>query len=195
MSQHIEDAESQLEWPQPQNDANLGHAAASVTLAAAALEAAVNEVYLRAVDQSFSAFPKLNRAEVRLLAELWEVVESSRAQTIKKHELALAALNKPEISRGTSVSQDAASLLELRDLLMHFKPEWEDELDRHRKVEGRLRGKFAENQLSARATGRMLWFPGRCLGAGCAIWAVQSASRYHEEFVESLGATSVLPPF
>lgn len=193
MSREIEEAEKHLDWPQPHHEENLGHAAACVTLSAAAMEAAVNEIYLQAVDANYSAFPGLSRTQVDVLASLWDVVDTSRAQTIKKHEVALAAVGKAKINRAHEPSQSAESLVGLRDLLMHFKPEWDDELNRHLKLERRLEGKFLGNQLSARATGHMLWFPGRCLGSGCATWACRSAWRYHTAFVRSLGAISRFP--
>ena len=189
----IEDAEKHLDWPQPRQHENLGHAAASVVLAAAALEAAINEIYLQAVDRSVDAFPELTRSQLDLLAQLWEVVETARSHPLKKHDVALAATQRGDMPSGEEPGQSAQSLFALRDLLVHFKPEWDDELDRHLRIEQRLRSKFEANQLSARASGRMLWFPGQCLGAGCAAWACHTASRYHSEFARRLGTKARLP--
>jgi hypothetical protein len=33
----------------------------------------------------------------------------------------------------------------------------------------------------------MVWFPHKCLGAGCAEWAVESAIHFSHQFVSILG--------
>lgn len=65
----IEESEKRLDWPQPHQEENMGHAAATVILAVASLEAAINEIYLQAVDQNVEAFPSLTTSEVDLLAQ------------------------------------------------------------------------------------------------------------------------------
>lgn len=194
LSRSIEDSERDIDWPQPRQHENLGHAAAAVVMASAAVEAAVNEVYLAAVDRNYTGFPLLSSEQVDLLAEVWDIVESSRAKPLKKHAVALAAVGRPAIPMGEEPGQSAAALFELRNLLVHFTPEWDDGLNRHAKLEQRLAGKFEPNQLSASARGRMLWFPGRCLGAGCAFWACRTAYSYHQTFAELLGISMRLPP-
>ncbi len=188
----IEESEKHLDWPQPHQEDNIGHAAATVILAAASLEAAINEVYLQAVNGNVGAFPSLTVPQVALLAQLWDVLEKSRADVLRKHSVALTLAGLADMPLGEKPAQDVASLVKLRDLLVHFKPEWSDEPERHLKIEQRLESAFELNQLSARAQGRMLWFPGKCLGAGCADWACEVALKYHSEFTTRLGVASRL---
>lgn len=98
-------------------------------MSTAALEAAVNEIYLQAVDKTLSAFTRIDAVQVALIAELWQVLENSRAPMLKKHDIALTAIGQSPFRLGVEPVQSAASLIGLRDPLIHFKPEWNDELE------------------------------------------------------------------
>jgi len=190
-SQALENTEKALEWPQPSHRQNYGYATAAVIMSAAAMEASINEIYDRAVDKRYTEFPSLKKAQVDLLAQLWPVVEMSTV--LKKHDVALSAAGLRIIEPGCEPSQSAAALIALRDTIMHYKPEWDDQLKKLKSLEDRLTGKFPLNQLTDNLSGHMLWFPGRCLGAGCAKWACDAAYNYHIAFVNSLGIKSHLP--
>ncbi len=189
-SRAIEDSEKTLKWPQPNHKQNYGYATAAVIMSAAAMEAAINEIYDRSVDKRYDEFPLLNEGQVDLIAQLWPVVEM--ASVLKKHDVALTAASLNIIEPGCEPRQSAAALIALRDTIMHYKPEWDDQLKKLKSHEDRLTGKFPLNQLTDNLSGHMLWFPGRCLGAGCAKWACDTAYDYHVAFVERLGVKSHL---
>ncbi len=112
---------------------------------------------------------------------------------MKKHDVALKVVELDIIHPGCEPCQSAATLIALRDIIMHYKPKWDDQLKKLKSLEDRLTGKFPLNQLSDNISGRMLWFPSRCLGAGFAKWACDAAYNYHIAFVRSLGIKSHLP--
>lgn len=192
-SEAIEVSEKALEWPQPNHKQNSSFATAAVIMSAAALEAAINEIYDRAVDKRYTVFPSLIEKQVDLIAQLWSIVE--RSPVIEKHDVALTAAGLDIIDHGCEPYQSAEALIYLRNIIMHYKPEWDDQLKELKKLENRLKDKFPLNRLTDpdNLKGNILWFPGRCLGAGCAKWACDAAYNYHIKFVNTLGITSHLP--
>lgn len=189
-SEAIEASEKALEWSQSNYNQNASFATAAVIMSAAALEAAINETYDRAVDKMYTEFPSLTEKQVDLIAQLWSIVE--RSPVIEKYDVALTAAGLDIIDHGCEPYQSAEALVYLRNIIMHYKPEWDDQLKELKKLENRLKDKFPPNQLTD-LKWNMLWFPDRCLGAGCAKWACDAAYNYHIKFVNALGIKSHLP--
>lgn len=181
----IEREEKHLEWPQPRWDETRSNALAAVLLAAASLESSVNEFYQQAVDRDGNALKSLSETQMRLLAELWPEIE--KLSPVRKHQIALVAMGHEPMSKGQEPYRSADGLMRLRNALVHFRPEWDDELKDHRSLEQRLSQLFPVSALADRAKGQMVWFPHKCLGAGCAVWAIESAVRFSQQFVNTLG--------
>jgi hypothetical protein len=157
-------------------------------LSVAALEAAINEFYLEVQDKSHIGVGEVTADQCVVMGELWEEID--QFSILKKYELALAFCGRDKLDRGAEPFQSAAALIDLRNALVHFKPEWDHSLDRHLLLHERLKNKFADCALSLRAEGKMLWFPHACMGLGCANWAVESARRFANHFAISMG----IPP-
>jgi hypothetical protein len=178
-------AESNLPWPQPHWDASRSLSSAAVILSVAALEATANEFYLEAVDGNTEAMQRIGERGRKLLATMWEEVDGH--SILNKYEIAMVACEAPNFERGQGVYQAAAALIDLRNALVHFKPEWDHSLDRHAKLHRKLKGRFDDCALAAQASGAIMWFPHACLGAGCAAWSVSTARALITEFCNRLG--------
>ena len=161
------------------------YATGAVVFSVAFLEASINELYLEAIDGNRQRLEGLSEAQVATLAELWEVIE--RASVLSKYQVALAACGAERFDEGAEPLQGTHALVKVRDALIHYRPEWDDELKVHKAIEDRLRGRFALNPL---AKPDALWFPHQCLGAGCAKWSVEQAESFMRGFCERLGIPS-----
>lgn len=149
----------------------------AVISAVAYLEAAANEVYLAAADNDPHLFGKGDARLPKLLVHVWDSVEDIR--TLQKYQVALVLAQKAPFDQGTPPFQPASHLIVLRNNLIHYKPEWDSDLEDHKKIEERLRGVFPENPYSDRS---QAFFPHRCLGHGCAAWAIKSAWTFVDSF-------------
>ena len=111
-----------LEQAQRSRDANKcrGYVIASIMLASASLEAAINKVYCAAVDGPSSIFRNLSPWVPKVLAQFW--LESHRAPTLKKYQLALILAQRTPFDKGQSPYQAAADTAVLRNALVHFRP-------------------------------------------------------------------------
>ncbi len=160
----------------------------SVVFSVAFLEASINEFYLEVIDGNHTSLAGLTAQHMAILAELWETVEQH--PLLKKYQIALAACGVPRFDGGTEPFQGIDGLVKMRNVLIHYRPEWDNELDEHKKVQDRLNGRFPLNPLAHPGS---LWFPDQCLGAGCAEWAVKQAAQFMSEFCERLGIPSRVP--
>ena len=149
----------------------------AVVFSVAFLEASINEFYLQAIDKSRNALQGLTDQQLAILAELWAVVEQQKL--LAKYQIALAACGCDRFDPGADLFQGTDALVKIRNALIHYRPEWDDELKVHKKLEDGAKGRF---DLNAHATPGNLWFPHQCLGAGCANWAVSQAKKFMEEF-------------
>jgi len=113
---------------------------ASVVLAAAFVEGGVNEIFRQAVDRDHDIWANYGEPELSLLSHFWELLEEQRAQTLRKCQVALDVLRKPQFPEGEEPYQSAASVFAVRNAIMHFKPEWDTERENHASLERKLKG-------------------------------------------------------
>ena len=150
----------------------------AILSAQAALEASINELYKEAYDKQKDPLDGLTDAEMTSLTEVWN--QYSRVTT--KYQEALAVKNA-RFDENSSPYKDVDQLVRLRNALVHYNPEWEDEDGIHQDLENNLQGEFRPNPYSSPAA---LWFPHQCLGAGCAEWAVDAAEQFMTEFCNKM---------
>jgi hypothetical protein len=146
------------------------------------LEASINELFLECIGNDTGKLGPLQDAAKQAMAEAWPSVE--RRPILEKYQHALVKSNLREFKKGRPPYQDASSLVALRNALVHYTPEWDDEETLHDNLRKRLSRKFEPNPFAAPGT---LWFPHVCLGAGCASWATDTARRFSQDFTQRMG--------
>ena len=167
--------------------AHRGYVAGAVLSAVASLEATINELFIDARNPGSPTFEGADPIIPWLLAEeSWDEIEGE--STLSKYQKALTLAKKPPFDRGAPTYQDADALIQLRNALIHYKPEWSTEQKNHRKIEDRLKGRFAPNPFTGPND---VFFPKKCLGHGCAEWAVESGVTLIESLFSRLGLPSI----
>jgi len=161
----------------------LWFSSACVLSSVAGLEAYANELF---VDRS-QHFTDL-RAEI--IDKLWELFEQK--PTLEKFDMALLLKKKPLLNRGCRPTQDVAALVALRNGLIHFKPEWDDEKAVHARISQQLTHRFKPSPFLPDPE----WiFPRRWATHGCTAWAVESSVAFLSEFESISGVPSKLAKF
>jgi hypothetical protein len=163
---------------------NRSYALGAVMASAAFLESHINELFMLASEDAmhYAALPSTAKQGMKAV---WEDV-SQKLAILPKYDLALALSDRPELDRGGLAYQDADTLVLLRNAIMHYKTGFRSHPDPEPlKVEQRLEKKFPVCTYYRNTPGPL--FPHRCLGAGCAVWAVTSAERFADAFHERLG--------
>ena len=156
-------------------DEIISYVSATVLSSVAALEANINEYFA----DPEANFPQHN---LRLFNKTWELIEQK--PILDKYQWALVLKGVAELNKGELVFQDADNVIRLRNLLVHFKPEWHDEQIEHKKIESRLTGKF---KLSPFIGPTGVFFPQKCMSYGCASWAVTSTLGFMDYFSNVAG--------
>ena len=162
----------------PQDDKWMyrAYVTAAVLSSVAYLSASINELYLEVRKLSQSGQPHVRR-ELNLLVEAWPRI--SRVQVLQRYQLALAVADADQYNPTRMPYHDADSLIRLRDALISYDAEWDDEKGKHHTLQERLAHRFEPSPL---VSSRRPWFPDRCLGAGCAKWAVETVQVFTNDF-------------
>lgn len=161
----------------------------AIVSAAGFLEAAVNELFQDAADghgrTGDGYIATLSDAGVETIAALWIGTNDGRnLNPLEKWQVLLTANGQPPLDRGAAPFQNANLVTQLRNAIVHFRPEDIDQDDAH-SWETRLKGKFAPNRLMD-GSGNA-WWPSHCLGYGCAIWAAKAALAFADDVSARLG--------
>lgn len=115
------------------------------------------------------------------------IEEVKKNPTLARYQLVLEGAGKQKFERGRDPYQSVKTLIDLRNELTHYKylGRTGTERDYLSDLEDRLRGRFAENPWYQQEG--MEFFPRRCLGHGCADWAVSTSRSLADEFCQRMG--------
>ncbi|MGD9878562.1 MAG: hypothetical protein AB7U95_00350 [Reyranella sp.] len=165
-------------------------ALASVLMSSFAIEALLNEIYLAGALGVAQNFPGLTDAAARQLSDAWNA-GAHKLSPREKADLAMVVMGVSAIDWGASAAQRFALLTELRNELVHHKPEWNDHgrpaPESSDKLERKLQSQF-ETAAIWKGRGAAFRWTG-CMGAGCARWADVTATGFAGVLAERLGIT------
>ena len=162
----------------------------AVFAATAALEAMANEMFLSAAEGGpYSEFG-INAEFKEDMPALWLKAEKKRWPIVKKFQAMLSARAAERYDESSSLLRNIRLLVQLRNALTHYKPEWDDKLQTHAELEERLRDRFEISYFSSLEDAFM---PHRCFGAGCANWAVDVAIEFIHDVRARLGINPNIP--
>jgi len=148
------------------------------------LDAAVNELFQDAADAHDSYISSLAHPAREALAAFWEIAEERRLATLDKCQMALVLAGHARMNKGEQPFQDAALVVRIRNELVHYRPQ-SLKADEPEDLAKKLRSKFALNRLMD-GTGNP-FLPDKCLGSGCALWAVRATVAFADGFFRILG--------
>lgn len=170
------------------------HAMTAALSAVAFLEAIVNEVWQDAADSKPGEHTPYTEGipdnAVATMRELWNGKENAERMLslLSKFQVALVCAGHDRMDKGAEPYQSVDVLVDLRNELVHFKPQWwhDDGRDEAKFVK-RLRDRLAGRE-NRQPIGEP-WFPNKVLGAGCADWACSSVIGFAREWHGRMGLT------
>jgi len=181
----------------PASDLHLRHEAFilnSVLSTVAFLESTINELFADAADDAYLFADENHEMLLKTIGEKWQNEKNfDRAPMISKYQKILTIAGAPPFDDDDPAFANVRVLIEIRNHLMHYKREWvvirdrgaapageETTADKFEKI---LRKKFAINPLAAK---NLPFFPDKCLGHGCAEWAIANSLIFTDEFFRRL---------
>lgn len=186
IAQSIEDVHPG-EWRSPYIEEHRDYVLSSIINSALFLEAAVNELFSDAAQEhgiQNNGFISPLTEETRALMKSWWEESGDMHKTLVKYQMLMSFANQSKFDKSKDPYQSAALLVELRNRIVHYKPETIYGEEPH-KLENKLKGRFEENALIPFKSSN--WWPDRALGAGCAKWSHESAKMFADELSSRLG--------
>lgn len=181
------------------NDGNLdrrhrSHAITAVLSAVAFLEAFINAAWQDAADsktgESTAYTNGIADDAIAIMRELWIGKDQAERMLslLSKFQVALVGAGHERIDEGAEPFQSANLLVDLRNVLVHFKPQWHWS-DEDLKFVARLRS-VVRPELENRQPIGNPWFPNKALGAGCAEWACKTSIGFARLWHDRMRLTS-----
>jgi hypothetical protein len=155
------------------------YATNAILSSATFLEAAVNEVFDDAIDNHRGYIDPLSEETRRCLSDFWASDKNRRRPTLKKYRKALGCANQTLFDESGQPLTDARLLIELRNSLTHAHTKTQESGDMD-DLAMELSRRFEPHRHIGKSANP--YFPDKCLGAGCAEWAVVSARSFADEF-------------
>jgi hypothetical protein len=161
-----------------------GYVLAAITESVAFTEALINEFFLDVHDSHGERYDSLSSKTSAFIASYWQIAGSgNNVALLTKYEMARLLGHGTRYDKGAEPYQSMKALIDLRNWQLHYRPKsvgGDDAYD----IAKRLAGRFPDCRLMT-GSGNA-WFPDKALGAGCANWAVATATRFADDFVEAL---------
>jgi hypothetical protein len=167
----------------------------SVLSSVAFLECAINELHADAVDGVIFFADEKIEALLHAIGGKWKNERNfDHAPLLEKYQRILSIAQRLPFDPDDRAFANVRDLIAIRNHLMHYRREWvtvrgsrspaEGDGTAAGRLEKALRKKFAANPL---AKEKQPFFPDRCLGHGCAEWAVVNSLIFADEFFRRLG--------
>jgi hypothetical protein len=165
----------------------------SIISSVAFLEAFINELFCDSQENIEYIKKSLDNASVTRLSRMWEleVPKTASYKIVQKYQIALTLTDKIAFGENDEIFQDIKTLTKLRNELIHYEPKWieifDDPINERNNminIGKRLQHKKISHNPFVEA-GRP-YFPDKCLGYGCAQWAVMSSLTFCEKFCEKM---------
>jgi hypothetical protein len=158
------------------------------------LESTVNELYSDAADNAYFFTDEKNELLLQNIGEKWKNENYfDRTPVVTKYQKILVIADKPVFDEEHAALKAIRNVMEIRNYLMHYRREWvilqkggvtdAREETRAEKFEKMLKNRFMENPLAHKSRP---FFPDKCLGHGCAEWAVKNSLDFTDEFFSRL---------
>ena len=159
------------------------------------LESTINELWSDAADNAYFFSDEKNEALLQAVGEKWKNENYfDRTPLPNKYQKILEIGEKPLFDENDPDFSGIKDLIGIRNYLMHYRREWVvipanrapgAHTETHaEKFERLLKNRFDENPLAGK---NLPFFPDRCLGHGCAEWAVTTSLSFTDRFFRNLG--------
>jgi len=160
----------------------ISHVSASIISSVAALESKINE---HIVDNKIHISGKILELDNKFFSQFKQINQNknviSQISLITSAILIYKIINQImyENTKIENKTEEAVNLIiKIRNALIHFTPEWDNDLIKHKEIERSVKNHFS---LSPLYSDESMFFPYRCLSADCAQWATTTSRSFIEK--------------
>jgi len=164
-----------------------GFSSSCVINSVAFLESVINELI---EDASDNILDNIDVKYIEKMRALFDTEILEKASILDKYQMVLIIFDKEPFIKGNNPYQDTASLIYLRNRLVHSKITWQplvknDKEFEKDKIQKLLENKFKDNRIFKDTN--FPYFPEKCLGAGCSEWSVHIAKQFITNYFNIIG--------
>ena len=179
-----------LKWSEEDSRDNRSYATSSILSSVTFLEASINELFASANYPSFEVGGTLSADDRQRLTGVSDLIANNRF--LDRFQITLHLLGREAFDEGAQHYQDAKILVNLRNELVHYKPQvrWTgvDAVESAKWVKALIGKRFAPNPFTGAGNP---FFPDKCLGHGCTVWAWTAALTFADSFFARLGVKPI----
>lgn len=155
------------------------------------LEATINEIYCD-TEKTPHFVQGLGEPIIKVISQKWRE-NFERKPFILKYQKALELVGSKKFEETDTLLKDVIILNSVRNAMVHYKPETilikrtpksKNDINDECYFEQLLKDKFNSSVIVGTEDP---FFPERCLGHGCAEWAVKTSANFVEEFLNRMG--------
>lgn len=170
----------------------IAYVTATVLAATAGLEAYINELF---IDHKIFDPGTYDDTVKHLWTAFWKATERKN-NFLEKYKIALDFRNQEWSAKDGQIRQSAELLYDVRNELVHFKTQWNDEEKSHHQVAARLKKVGIQiSPFHSTAPGTDTEFPNAYMSHDMAKWVVRTSWQFLETFSERAGLANQLSPF
>lgn len=180
---------------------DIAYATGAIVSIVAYLETTINEFFSDCITKAgnYDNFSKIDENSKNELVSYWNKTNQDGKfinrykDTLERYRSAYKIIKGKDShypSRG--YYENAKNLINLRNILVHYEPKWQctDPIYDDPYGVNILDGKFPYNKFREKSGNS--FFPSKCLGAGCAKWAIINSEEFVKEFFSNI---DVVPQF
>ncbi|AJS58980.1 hypothetical protein [Paenibacillus sp. IHBB 10380] len=155
------------------------------------LEATINELFSNIKDENYKNAKSLKPKKRELINSMWElgIPRTAKYSILDKYQIALTLADKNLFKKGVSPYQDIYLLIQVRNAITHYEPEWVTtdsefpEKITEQALQKKLKNKFSLNPFANSADP---FFPDKCLSYDFIKWGINSSINLTNLFFEEL---------
>lgn len=159
----------------------------AIMAAVASLDATINEFLMDAEDGLLPS--KLFDVDsTKMLSLYYNEIRGKSEYLLSKFKKASRIINNTKLG-DKNMRRNLCYLIKIRNRLIHYEPEWDNNQEVHKEIENEFKNKFGLNPFAAEDS---VFFPWKCLGHGCAEWAVILSIKTIDTFYSNIKLPSIL---
>ncbi len=166
-----------------------GLVTATIMQSAAAVESESAELTMHGPGNHLGG-DRMDRKAAEFLASLAEFIDEQDA--LSRFKVILHVLNKPPMPEGEQPWQGMATLVKVRNELIHYKSKWGKEMEGQKLYKTLQHLRLPKPPFVPENS---IFFPQQFLSAACAAWSVKSAVAFLNGFYDRMGIESRLKPY
>jgi hypothetical protein len=166
-----------------------GLVTAAIMQSAAAVESESAELTMHGPGNHLGG-DRMDRKAAEFLAPLAEFIDEQDA--LSRFKVILHILGRPPMPEGEQPWQGMATLVKVRNELVHYKSKWGKEMDGQKLYKTLQHLRLAKPPFIGDGSN---FFPHQFLSAACAAWSVKTAVAFLNGFYDRMGIESRLKPF